>query len=68
MPLSLLQDASDTLYLPDILGVKVGITALAEFLEKSGAFTKSGAPKWNASTIEDTLLDHFRGEDQEDQG
>ncbi|KAF9441851.1 hypothetical protein P691DRAFT_628680, partial [Macrolepiota fuliginosa MF-IS2] len=38
----ILRDTSDTLYLPDILGTKAGISALAEFLEKSGAFTKSG--------------------------
>ena len=39
--------------MPEILGTEKGIEALAEFLEKSGAFTKTGrklrprsAPKW----------------------
>ncbi|KAK0455776.1 uncharacterized protein EV420DRAFT_1553204 [Desarmillaria tabescens] len=40
-----LRKVSRDLYLPDILGTKRGIEALAAFLEKSGAFTKTGAPK-----------------------
>ncbi|KAK0491855.1 hypothetical protein EDD18DRAFT_1015918, partial [Armillaria luteobubalina] len=36
-----LHKVSRDLYLPDILGTTEGIGALASFLEKSGAFTKS---------------------------
>ncbi|KAK0203621.1 RnaseH domain, transposon factor [Desarmillaria ectypa] len=38
----ILQKVSRTLYLSDILGTKEGIAALGEFIEKSGAFTRSG--------------------------
>jgi len=40
-----LQKVSPTVLLPEILGTKEGIRALAKFLEKSGAFTKTGAPR-----------------------
>lgn len=30
--------------MPDILGTDAGISALSKFLEKSGAFTKTGKP------------------------
>ncbi|KAK0216728.1 hypothetical protein EDD85DRAFT_781859, partial [Armillaria nabsnona] len=36
---------SRDIYLPDILGMKEGIEALALFLEKSGAFTKTSNMK-----------------------
>ena len=39
---TILHQASQTLYLPDLLGAKDGIQAMASFLEKSGAFTKNG--------------------------
>ena len=39
---TILRQASQTLYLPDLLGTKDGIQATASFLEKSGAFTKNG--------------------------
>jgi len=39
---TILCQASQTLYLPDLLGTKDGIQAMASFLEKSGAFTKNG--------------------------
>ena len=38
---TILRQASQTLYLPDLLGTKDGIQAMASFLEKSGAFTKN---------------------------
>jgi hypothetical protein len=38
----ILTEASEAISLPEILGTKEGITALATFLEKSGAFTKTG--------------------------
>ncbi|KII85959.1 hypothetical protein PLICRDRAFT_72046, partial [Plicaturopsis crispa FD-325 SS-3] len=41
----ILTQASPTLFLPDILGTDEGILALAQFLEKSGAFTKTGNPR-----------------------
>ncbi|KAJ7608049.1 hypothetical protein DFH06DRAFT_1018190, partial [Mycena polygramma] len=41
----ILRKASATIHLPDILGTKEGIAALADFIEKSGAFTKTGAPR-----------------------
>ncbi|KAK0488316.1 hypothetical protein EDD18DRAFT_1081505, partial [Armillaria luteobubalina] len=40
-----LHKVSRDIYLPDILGMTEGIGALASFLEKSGASTKSGNPK-----------------------
>ncbi|KAJ6629981.1 hypothetical protein B0H10DRAFT_1676601, partial [Mycena sp. CBHHK59/15] len=38
----LLREVSDQLSIPDILGIEKGIQALAKFLEKMGAFTKTG--------------------------
>ncbi|KAF8583294.1 hypothetical protein K439DRAFT_1348946, partial [Ramaria rubella] len=40
----ILQMAVPSGHIPDILGTKEGITALAEFIEASGAFTKTGEP------------------------
>ena len=40
----ILEKASKHLHLPTILGSKKGIFALAEFIQKSGAFTRTGAP------------------------
>ncbi|KAJ7705620.1 hypothetical protein B0H16DRAFT_1312765 [Mycena metata] len=40
-----LEAVSRDISLPEILGTKEGIAALAEFLETSGAFTKSGKPR-----------------------
>ena len=37
-----LRDASPRLFLPTLLGTKEGIKATTKFLEKSGAFTKTG--------------------------
>ncbi|KAF7980442.1 hypothetical protein HWV62_38290 [Athelia sp. TMB] len=45
----ILSDASRDLSLPEILGTKKGIEALNEFLEKSGAFTKTGTPRTTPS-------------------
>ena len=39
---TILHQASQTPYLPDLLGTKDGIQAMVSFLEKSGAFTKNG--------------------------
>ncbi|KAJ7833953.1 hypothetical protein B0H14DRAFT_2364015, partial [Mycena olivaceomarginata] len=41
----ILEDVSRDISLPEILGTKDGIAALAKFLEESGAFTKSGLPR-----------------------
>ncbi|KAJ6604183.1 hypothetical protein DFH09DRAFT_1242248 [Mycena vulgaris] len=41
----ILEDASRDVSLPEILGTKDGIAALAKFLEESGAFTKTGTPR-----------------------
>jgi ribonuclease HI len=40
----LLEKASPDIVLPTILGTKTGISALSEFLRKSGAFSRSGGP------------------------
>ncbi|TFY60198.1 hypothetical protein EVJ58_g5302 [Rhodofomes roseus] len=40
-----LREASETIDLPTILGTEEGIDALAHFIEKSGAFTKTGEPR-----------------------
>ncbi|KAF7350488.1 RnaseH domain transposon factor [Mycena venus] len=41
----LLRSVSRDISLPEILGTKDGIAALAKFLEESGAFTKTGTPR-----------------------
>ncbi|KAJ7471919.1 hypothetical protein FB451DRAFT_1251417 [Mycena latifolia] len=53
----ILEKVSRDVSLPEILGTKEGITALAEFLDKSGAFTKTGEPRCQPSlpTYEDEL-------------
>ncbi|KAK0496699.1 hypothetical protein EDD18DRAFT_1008615, partial [Armillaria luteobubalina] len=40
-----LYKVSNDIYLPDILGTKEGIEALALFLDKLRAFMKTGSPK-----------------------
>ena len=40
-----LRKVSEDISLPEILGTRDGISALTTFLEKSGAFTKSGRPR-----------------------
>ncbi|KAJ7837896.1 hypothetical protein B0H14DRAFT_2362035 [Mycena olivaceomarginata] len=42
----ILRGASRDLSLPEILGTKDGVEALAKFLEESGAFTKMGKARW----------------------
>ncbi|KAJ7181309.1 hypothetical protein C8R43DRAFT_869511, partial [Mycena crocata] len=44
----ILRKVSPDVSVPEILGTKEGIVALAEFLEKSGAFTKTGRPRAKA--------------------
>ena len=58
---TILHQASQTLYLPDLLGTKEGIQAMASFLEKSGAFTKNGRspPTPTPSHIVDRPLTNF---------
>ena len=48
--------------MPDILGTKQSIAALSKFLERSGAFTKSGTglPRWKPPTMEDFLAAELR--------
>jgi ribonuclease HI len=41
----ILRDTSPRLFLPTLLGSKEGIKATASFLERSGAFTKTGNPR-----------------------
>ncbi|KAJ7621798.1 hypothetical protein DFH06DRAFT_991444, partial [Mycena polygramma] len=45
-----LREVSRDISLPEILGTKKGIEALAEFLDKLGAFTKPGVPQ-NEQTL-----------------
>ena len=54
--------------MPDIFGTKQGITALSKFLERSGAFTKSGIglPRWKPPTMKDSLAAEHDIEDPED--
>ncbi|KAJ7495394.1 hypothetical protein FB451DRAFT_1214003 [Mycena latifolia] len=51
----ILEKVSRVVSLPEIMGKIEGIVALAEFLEKSGAFTKTGEPRRQPSmpTCED---------------
>ena len=51
-----LREFSEDISIPEILGTTKGITALATFIEESGAFTKSGEPRktWSAPTWENT--------------
>ncbi|KAJ3862450.1 hypothetical protein EV359DRAFT_12033, partial [Lentinula novae-zelandiae] len=41
----ILQKASKDICLKDILGTREGIEALTEFLDESGAFTRTGRPR-----------------------
>jgi hypothetical protein len=41
----ILEEVSRDISVPEILGTKEGISALAEFLDVSGAFTKTGEPR-----------------------
>ena len=41
----ILQEASETIALPTLLGTKEGIQALIAFLKKSGAFSRTGVPR-----------------------
>ena len=54
-----LRKVSATLSLPEILGTRKGLEALAAFLEKSGAFTKTGRPRIAARSpvVEDEQSD-----------
>ena len=51
--------------MPDILGTKQGIATLSKFLNRSGAFTKSGTglPRWKPPTMEDSLAAEHNMED-----
>ncbi|KII90005.1 hypothetical protein PLICRDRAFT_74067, partial [Plicaturopsis crispa FD-325 SS-3] len=51
----ILREASEQISLPEILGTEEGIEALAEWMEKSGAFTKTGEPrtKWEKPVWEE---------------
>ena len=64
----ILRNVSNSIYMPDILGTKQGIAALSKFLERSGAFTKSGTglPRWKPPTMEDSLAAEHDMEDPED--
>ncbi|KAK0212341.1 hypothetical protein DFS33DRAFT_1247902, partial [Desarmillaria ectypa] len=52
MQRGILRNVSRTLYLPDILGTKEGIAALGEFIENSGAFTRSGETRSPRQALE----------------
>ncbi|TDL29573.1 hypothetical protein BD410DRAFT_780020 [Rickenella mellea] len=41
----ILREASRDIHIPTILGTKKGIAALSDFLQDSGAFTKTGYPR-----------------------
>ena len=41
----ILQEASETIALPTLLGTKEGIQALIHFLKKTGAFSRTGVPR-----------------------
>ncbi|KAJ3735324.1 hypothetical protein DFJ43DRAFT_983626, partial [Lentinula guzmanii] len=48
----ILKKASQDICLADILGTKEGVEALSEFVEISGAFTKTGQPRKQHETPE----------------
>lgn len=54
----ILEKAAPGLFLPDLLGTKPGIAATANFIKKSGAFTKTGEHKVNHSHEEPDYLDN----------
>jgi len=64
----ILCNVSNSIYMSDILGTKQGIAALSKFLERSGAFTKSGTglPRWKLPTMEDFLAVEHDMDDPED--
>ncbi|KII85276.1 hypothetical protein PLICRDRAFT_70422, partial [Plicaturopsis crispa FD-325 SS-3] len=59
-----LATAIPTLFLPEILGTDEGIEALIRFIEKSGAFTKTGEPR--AARVPPALVDEDAADDDED--
>ncbi|KAJ6537273.1 hypothetical protein DFH09DRAFT_930974 [Mycena vulgaris] len=66
----ILEKASRDISLPEILGTKEGIDALAEFLDKSGVFTKTGEPRRQPilPTFEDEPDPEDSDEDSDDDG
>lgn len=64
----ILRAVSASLFLPDILGTTEGVEALAKFLKKSGAFTKTGEPRTSRSapTMEDIPIPELREEEEEE--
>ncbi|KAJ6528059.1 hypothetical protein B0H19DRAFT_969320 [Mycena capillaripes] len=55
--------------LPEILGTREGIAALAKFLEESGAFTKTGKPRHEVSIPSfDDEPDPEESDDESDDG
>ncbi|KAJ7581413.1 hypothetical protein C8J56DRAFT_794152, partial [Mycena floridula] len=65
----ILRDVSKDIALPTIMGTKKGILALAEFIEKSGAFTKTGKPRKDRDmpTLEEEPDPVERDEPEEDE-
>ncbi|KAF8180513.1 hypothetical protein K438DRAFT_1976703 [Mycena galopus ATCC 62051] len=61
-----LRAASKDLFLPELLGTKEGISALAKFLEQSGAFTKTGKPRREEPlpTLEEEPDPHMSDEEE----
>ncbi|KAJ6494663.1 hypothetical protein C8R47DRAFT_1116707 [Mycena vitilis] len=57
------REASEQLSIPDLLGTTKGLWALATFLEKTGAFTKTGRPR-----IETAATPMDDDEDDEEEG
>lgn len=48
----LLSDAVPSMHIPDLIGTDKGISAVAEFLRNTGAFTKTNDSRANDSTLD----------------
>lgn len=60
----ILEKVSEGVTLRDVLGTKEGVEALAKFLDKSGAFTKTGRPRKKTATPIFTTEGDGEGEEE----
>jgi len=65
----ILRKISPSIYPPDILGTQKGVEALAEFLSKSNAYTRSGTgpSTWQKPSINDRLPENHPDEGPDDE-
>ncbi|KNZ72136.1 hypothetical protein J132_04417 [Termitomyces sp. J132] len=64
----ILREADENLDIGNLLGSKEGLRAMAKFLEKSGAFTKTGEPRMKASKPTADDEENDEGNEEEEEG